>query len=209
MSQRNHRIQSEEMVTVTETHGLGWRAAWGGIYIHIHPLRSILCRVSILAPALISTASHLISHPLFIPIFSQSHPFTPPLNINIWFRALSPKVALSSTSRLEFSLFFHRLSNCVLPDSATGPMLVLQSDPAFLKCSGGDVTQSYDACARVSWTYFSPPRCPAGLFDLPHHCSHQEQRQKTTGTQESKCQRWLSPNVGTRVGQMTKCEEAS
>lgn len=62
-----------------------------------------------------------------------------------------------------------------------------------LKCGGRDVTQSYDACACAWWTYFSPSRCPAGLLDLPHHCSHQEQRQKTTGTQERKCQRWLSP----------------
>lgn len=156
----------------------------GGIYIHIHPLHSILCRVFILALTIISTAGHLILHPLFIHIFSQSHPFTPPLNINVRFRALPQK---SLTSRLEYSLFFICLFDCVLPDLAAGQMLVLQSDPAFLKCSGGDVTQFDDAC--VSWTYFSSPRCPAGLFDLPHHCSHQEQRQKTTGTQESKCQR--------------------
>lgn len=46
----------------------------------------------LLALTLISTAGHLILHPLFIHIFFQSHPFTPALNINIWFRALSPKV---------------------------------------------------------------------------------------------------------------------
>lgn len=28
-------------------------------------------------------------------------------------------------------------------------------------------------------TYLSSSRGPAGLFDLPHHCSHQQQREKT------------------------------
>lgn len=35
-------------------------------------------------------------------------------------------------------------------------------------------------------TYFSASWSPAGLFDLPHDCCHQEQRQKATGTEDSK-----------------------
>lgn len=35
-------------------------------------------------------------------------------------------------------------------------------------------------------TYFSASWSPAGLFDLPHNCCHQEQRQKATGTIDRK-----------------------
>lgn len=125
----------------------GLKGSMGGNLHTFTPVRLNFMQLFILALTLISTAGHLISHPLFIHIFSQSHLFTPPLNINKRFLALFPKV-LNFPFAVQL-IFFSCLFDCVLPDLAAGQIVVLQSDPAFLKCSGGDVTQFYDACACV------------------------------------------------------------